>query len=254
MGFTMEAACWCHQGIIRGKNEDNFYFDGDYLNVHNHGMKSPLYMKKALHRNIYMAVFDGMGGENYGEIAAYYAALQMQQTQSLFLKFFPMVPYHLNKLIVKINDIVNCKKKELLTGQMGSTMVGFCFSPRHVHICNIGDSRAYCFRKGELIQLSKDHVINSFKREQKKAPLIQYLGIDSSEMQIEPYIARKELKCGDQYLLCSDGLTDMLTDIEIAHIMSNSENIKYCIENLLQEALDRGGYDNISIILCKITK
>ncbi len=254
MGFIIEGCCCCHQGKIREKNEDNFYFDGKYLAVQNRGLKEPLYIKQVLNHNIYMAVFDGMGGEYYGEIASYEAAYQMYQKQSIYSKFFPIFSGYLNKLTVYLNDRINRKKEELLTDRMGSTMVALCFSSGKVSVCNIGDSRAYRFRRGVLSQLSQDHIINIPMMEYKKAPLIQCLGIDASEMRIEPYIFRERFEDEDQYLLCSDGLTDMLTDTEISYIMERFQNVKACVEVLLQTALDRGGNDNITIIVCKIMK
>ena len=87
----------------------------------------------------------------------------------------------------------------------------------------------------------------------KKAPLIQYLGMDPEEILIEPFIAKGDLKKGDQYLLCSDGLTDMLTNFEIADIMLNSPDAATCAENLIRAALEHGGRDNITVIVCRIS-
>ena len=86
----------------------------------------------------------------------------------------------------------------------------------------------------------------------KKAPLTQHLGINPEDFLIEPYIAKGELAAGDQYLLCSDGLTDMLSNLEISCIMSESETAEVCADRLVHAALERGGRDNVTVIVCRV--
>ena len=86
----------------------------------------------------------------------------------------------------------------------------------------------------------------------KKAPLTQHLGINPEDFLIEPYIAKGELKRGDQYLLCSDGLTDMLTNLEIDEIMSSTDTAGDCVQKLIDAALEKGGKDNVTAIVCRI--
>ena len=71
-------------------------------------------------------------------------------------------------------------------------------------------------------------------------------------MLLDPYIAKGEIKSGDRYLLCSDGLTDMLSKFEIADIITNNDDPQKCAQELIDAALERGGRDNITVILCKI--
>ena len=72
-------------------------------------------------------------------------------------------------------------------------------------------------------------------------------------MLIEPYIAKGELRKGDMYLLCSDGLTDMLSNLEISCLMHNSTSVDECAAQLIQATLEKGGRDNITVIVCRIT-
>ena len=69
---------------------------------------------------------------------------------------------------------------------------------------------------------------------------------------VEPYIAKGEVRKGDMYLLCSDGLTDMLTNFEISDIMLKSEDAEDCVQELIQAALDQGGRDNVTAIVCAV--
>ena len=81
----------------------------------------------------------------------------------------------------------------------------------------------------------------------KKFPLTQYLGIPEVEMEICPYVREEELQHGDLYLICSDGLTDMVSEEEIYKILLESKNVTEKVKILRQRALENGGKDNISI-------
>ena len=251
MAYILDAACGCNTGKIRKNNEDNFFFDGRCLEADNSGLKHPVTMTKTLRRELCVAIFDGMGGENFGEVASFAAADCMQYTTRKLKDYFIPERKFLNSLCMKINDAVVAKQQELCTERMGSTMVALYFSYGYVYVCNLGDSRAYRLRDGEFLQLSVDHLE---KREQtrKKAPLTQHLGISPENFLIEPYIAKGELKRGDQYLLCSDGLTDMLTNLEIDGIMSSTESAEDCVKKLIDAALEKGGKDNVTAIVCRI--
>ena len=107
-------------------------------------------------------------------------------------------------------------------------------------------------RQGEFLQLSEDHIEHFPGWERRKAPLTQHLGIDPEDMLIEPYIAKGDLRKGDVYLLCSDGLTDMLTNVEISCIMDSAASVDECASRLVDAALEKGGRDNVTVIVCKI--
>lgn len=250
MPYILDAACLCNTGKVRKNNEDNFYFDGQRLEEDNKGLEHPVTMRKTLRREVCVAVFDGMGGENFGECASFAAADCMQKTTRKWKDFFIPEREFLNSMCLRINDAVVAKQQELCTERMGSTMAALYFSHGYVYACNLGDSRAYRLRDGELLQLSEDHIE---KREGKrKAPLTQHLGISPENFLIEPYIAKSELKQGDQYLLCSDGLTDMLTDREIAEILSASKTPEESVRQLIDTALKKGGKDNVTAIVCQL--
>ena len=252
MGFSIEAACACHMGKVRKNNEDNFFFDGKCLELENKGLRNIASFSDHLKSGLCLAVFDGMGGENFGEVASFTAARQIQSISKTFSDYFVSEKKYLVNLALQLNDAVVEAEKALYTERCGSTMVALYFSCGYVYACNVGDSRAYRLRDGEFLQLSVDHVEKRPGRGSKKAPLTQYLGIDPEEMQIEPYVAKGKLCKGDIYLLCSDGITDMLTNIEISDIMLSSENAETCVQRLVQSALEHGGRDNITAIICKI--
>lgn len=252
MKYTIQAACGCHIGKIRKNNEDNFFFGGKCLEEINNGLKHPAWIEEDLKNGFCVAVFDGMGGENFGELASYAAARQLQLTERSLRDFLIPEKKYLEQLTRQLNDAVVREQQKMCTDKMGSTMVCLYLSGRYAYVCNVGDSRAYRLRDGEFLQLSCDHVEKRPGRDQKKAALTQHLGFGSEEIEIEPYIAKGELKKGDTYLLCSDGLSDMLTNFEITDIMLSCEDAEDCVRKLIDSALQHGGRDNITAIVCKL--
>ena len=253
MAFILEAACMCSKGNVRSSNEDNFFFDGRCLEVENNGLKHPVTMAETLQHEICVAVFDGMGGENYGEQASFVAADSMRSAAKKLKDYFIPERSFLSTMCTEINEAVLSKQRELKTGNMGTTMAALYFSYNYVYVCNLGDSRAYRLRTGEFLQLSEDHVAKKDVPPKGKAPITQNFGIDPEEFIIEPYIAKGELRHGDQYLLCSDGLTDMLSNLEIDSIMHSTISAEECAGALVKTALEKGGKDNVTVIVCKIT-
>ena len=135
-------------------------------------------------------------------------------------------------------------------GSMGTTTAFVAFSRDGVYVGNLGDSRVYCSEKDRLQQISVDHVIGrSFLG---KPPLTQYLGITEEGMVLEPCITKHPYVAGDRYLLCSDGMTDMLSDGEIADILTREIYLEETVSVFLDRVLEKGGRDNVTIILCEI--
>lgn len=252
MKKRIQAACGTNTGKIRRNNEDNVCFGGCILAAeHDAASKqSEMWGKNGFVRPF--AVFDGMGGENHGELASYAAAKGLAATRMIWSDRFRPYDQYLQQLVMKLNRAVLDVKAEMMTTRMGTTMVSLSFAHRHAYVCNIGDSRAYRLRNGELLQLSKDHVESRPRRPGGKPPLTQHLGIDPEDMLIDPYICKQKCRAGDMYLLCSDGLTDMLTDLEISGIMQDSADPAVCVDRLIEAALEHGGRDNITVIVCGI--
>lgn len=252
MSFTLEAACLSHIGKRRRNHEDNFFFGGECLPEENRGTEAPLFLERPLTEGQSLCVFDGMGGENFGETAAYTAAERMKECVRVPKAFDMSENTYLGWLVEELNAAVVAKEEELLTNRMGTTMVALYFTPQQVFCCNVGDSRAYRLRKGTLTQLSLDHVAKMPLNSSRKAPLTQHLGIDPQEMLLEPYIQPYDLLPGDWYLLCSDGLTDMLSDTEIVEILQKANSVQDAAQKLVGAALEHGGRDNVTVIVSHI--
>jgi len=250
MKYEVYFAVACNTGKVRKTNQDNFYCSGDYLESINDALDSIKSDKISTESNPAFAVFDGMGGEQDGEIAAHIAA-------KTFDKLCRSIgPKDTNNFLLdsckQINNNITDYAKQKYASCVGTTAAMLIFSKKEIYACNIGDSKIFCYDDKTLTQISKDHVIDIFK--DRKAPLTQYLGIPESEFIIGPYIAQGLYKDGDYYLICSDGLTDMLSEDEIKNIISKNKDVKICVDILLEQALSKGGKDNITVILCNIKK
>ncbi len=252
MGFTMEAACGCHRGRVRRKNEDNLFFDGKYLEAENQGLPNPICIEERVRNGMIHCVFDGMGGENFGEEAAFAAARGLQQMNRRYTEFLIPERKLLNGVVMQLNASVVEAAKEQCTDNMGTTLAMLYYTSLYVYSCNVGDSRTYRLRGDVFQQLSRDHTVSFPGMGNQKAPLSQYLGIDPEEMLLEPYIAKGRMKKGDIYLICSDGLTDMLNNFEIAEILRSAMDMETCVRNLIDTALEKGGRDNITVIVSRV--
>lgn len=253
MLHLFKAACLCHTGRIRANNEDNFYFNGISLPEEHNGLTETLTAQGSFLKSRLFGIFDGMGGENNGEAASFEAANEAATMMASHIK--TEASAFLTQMCHNMNVSVFKRAQALFTSHMGSTMAAVYFSDDTAHICNLGDSRIFRLRDGELTQLSHDHTDEAELKARgidRKPRLTQHLGIDPEELLIEPYVTSCDLKRGDIYLLSSDGLTDMVTENKIAELLCDFKAPAKCAEHLVSTALQNGGRDNVTVIVCKV--
>lgn len=251
MAYQIEYAYTCHIGKIRNNNEDNFWCCGDSLEAQNQGMSHIRsgYMKQSEYP--LLAVFDGMGGESCGEMAAFLAAESCGEHFKTAKDGIRNDPEEfLNEICESMNQAICDYGRTNKINSMGTTAALLAFAEDAVYSCNLGDSRIYKSDREKFYQISQDHVLG--RSLFGKAPLTQYLGMEEENLQLEPSISRQEIKIGDRFLLCSDGITDMLSDGEIADILSRDIPVAKTVEILVDRALKKGGRDNITVVLCEI--
>lgn len=244
MSYSVSYACISNIGKLRSINQDNFICDGIFADAGCADKSSPLAGSASVKNPVIFGIFDGMGGEQCGEIASYIAAKEAGE-----FSFMQDSVCALNEFCLKANRSICDYAQENLVSSMGTTAAMVLFSKKIITICNIGDSRIFRFSKGELNQISKDHVVMA--QFGIKPPLSQNLGIPESVMIIEPYLSQGRYRNGDKYLICSDGLTDMLSENEISDIISKG-NVLESAESLVDMSLSKGGKDNITVILLEI--
>ena len=234
-----------HIGNIRSSNQDNFFCVGEYMDCINKGTDNIISGTISPSSKPLFAVFDGMGGEEQGEMAAYIAAEQMS-------KFKCQKDLHkslLDYCMVANSEICNFAQGNNIHS-MGTTAAMLLFDKKKVYMCNIGDSKAFVLSERSLKQISMDHVsVSVFGR---KPPLSQNLGIPESELIISPYVNTMKCHADDIFLICSDGLTDMVSISEIESILLNTDK-KCTAEQLLQTALKNGGKDNVTLVLIYVS-
>ena len=245
MAYQIDYAYTCHTGKVRTNNEDNFWCCGVRLPVHNQGVDGILAGHTQHWQLPVLAVFDGMGGENCGEMEALGGFYEENKKS---LKKEPVV--FLTGACANMNEAVCRYSRENRISSMGTTMALLSFSEKAIYACNLGDSRIYRHFQGKLQQISTDHVISG--KMLGKAPLTQYLGFQEENMALEPSIVEIGYQTGSSYLICSDGVTDMLSDEEIQEILSKTGTAEEKVEELLEMALSRGGRDNVTMILAQI--
>jgi protein phosphatase len=214
---------------------------------------------------------DGMGGYNAGEVASGIATAMFRQTLEQRLQSInPALRLRgrmLKEMMVEATLAANQKilqraDQEPQFSGMGTTLVAALFYHEKIVLAHVGDSRAYRFRQGKLKQLTRDH---SQLQEQIDAGLVspewarfapnknlitRALGVAP---QIEVETDHHGMENDDIYLLCSDGLSDMLSGEQMADLFNaNARNIPLLCERLVEEANNNGGRDNISVILVKV--
>ena len=216
---------------------------------------------------------DGMGGYNAGEVASGMATnLLGTEIERELLK---TEPYRLDasgKLhshtvlaaeIAKANTaIYQAAQSQPQYAGMGTTLVVALFYDNMTTVAHIGDSRLYRLRGGEFQAITRDHSLlqeqidsgmitaEEARHSQNKNLVTRALGVDPA---VEPEIRDYDTMPGDLYLLCSDGLNDMVEDEEIAlTLQALSANLELAATQLIQTANDSGGRDNVSVVLVRI--
>lgn len=255
-GLRIESACVSHVGKVRERNEDNLYYAGRILPFeHNQEMKRKewTYTTERLQA---VAVFDGMGGESAGDLASYTSATEFRKRYRKLAKNRQMPNREqIAQMLIEISDAVYLTAKERHFKLIGSTATILLTKGDKGVIVNLGDSPLYQIRDGKIKLLSRAHTDSELLKQQgvdRKPALTQFLGINTKEFIVEPYMWEVCLKSGDQYLLCSDGLTDMMTDDEIAEVLNQESLVQKKIDSLLCTVLERGAKDNTTMILCEV--
>jgi protein phosphatase len=253
MAYQIKYAYTSHTGKVRANNEDNFWCCGNYMPAENQGIEGIVEGNKNVLMQPLFAVFDGMGGESCGEMAAYLAAKACGKWKQKHKMHRPKSKEEaLSELCREMNEAVCIYARENKIQSMGSTAALLLFDQDGGCACNLGDSSIYEWKEGTLKKVSTDHVLktNLFG----KAPLTQFLGIPEESMILEPSMVPVQLVPGARYLICTDGVTDMLSNRELEQILSSGKSPEMAVQEILNRAIAEGGKDNTTMIVCEITE
>lgn len=250
------ASAASHVGKIRDNNEDNLNFNGWLPNQEQ--LLNGFIVASKFKDEFSACVCDGMGGESFGEEASKISV----ETFGNYLKMSSASI--LNEYIQSANEQV-CNLMLKKKARIGSTFTGMYLKDYMAHIANLGDSKVLRYRQGMITQISHDHTtiqslidnnimtIEQIKKNKIRNSLTQYLGIFEDEMALEAYYQVEPINVNDVYILCSDGLTDMVDFDSIKFMIERAPDISELSKSLIVQALKNGGRDNITITaaICK---
>lgn len=228
-----------NQGLVRSSNQDaHAHFENDFFSI--------------------FVLCDGMGGHQAGEVASHLAV-------DTVIEFFTEKSEEKDYADLLLEAVSLANQAVYAKGQsspqyhnMGTTIVALLIAKTKAYIAHIGDSRLYLMRDSELRQITEDHSLvqnlvnkglmtkEDARHSPEKSALTRALGIDPEEKTDLDLI---DLKAGDQLLLCSDGLSNMVEEEEIACLLKSEAEPREKAEKLMSMAIAGGGKDNITLTL-----
>ena len=232
----IEVTALSHRGAVRPTNEDTIAVAAWISDEE--AMATPRRSRHSLAQPLLLAVADGMGGHAGGEVASRYAIKRLVETQ--IRPTAADVRARLGQINAELYETMRAVPSLL---GMGTTVVGLLLSASRALWFNVGDSRIYRYRGGRLAQLSMDDVPPG----RRTGLITQTLGGSAVFLPIAPHIGEDDLLLPSRWLLCSDGLTDMVDDDEIERALAAGD--EDAVGHLFAAAMQAGGTDNISIVL-----
>ncbi len=241
----MNVVALTDKGLVREQNQDSIFSSEE--------SDMPIFI-----------IADGMGGHKAGEIAS-------SEAIDLIKEFFLKNKKKLisKKNILKIIDLsiqnanihLHKKSLEILEYSGMGTTISLCFIYKsHIFIGHVGDSRIYKIKDNKIEQLTEDHsLVNELIKKGKitKEEAINHpkknvimRAVGTSE-EIEVDLSESKFTKGDKLLLCTDGLTNMLSEEDILSILEQNKSLQNIGQELIEKAKENGGYDNISLIIIK---
>jgi PPM family protein phosphatase len=217
-------------------------------------------------------VADGMGGHAAGEVASRLAA----ETISEFIvhtveddgtwphaydeNFSRNTNRLLSALIIANTRVIEAMKRDARLRGMGTTVVAGLFDDTRASIAHVGDSRAYLIRDNQMSRITSDH---SWVFEQVRAGMLTEAEAEKHPLRnvitralggastVAPEAAEIDLRKGDHFLFCSDGLTGMVSEDDILRIVTEHESLDEACQVLVRQANEKGGNDNITAVLIR---
>jgi protein phosphatase len=256
-----------HSGLVRPKNEDH------YLVFERRRTRSVLltnlpagFLPTADDTGYILAVADGMGGAAFGELASMLALRSGWEQSAGAIKWTWIINEREIEELKERVEIVFRRIGQALLNQaevqpecagMGTTLTGAYTIGSEAFIGHVGDSRAYLYHEGRLTQLTRDHTLAQecldagvpVASHSWHHVLTNCLGGPGKYVHVDFHHLR--LADGDQLLLCTDGLTDLVPSDEIASILGRHSHPQQAAEALVQRALECGGKDNVTVVLAR---
>ena len=269
-GVYVETAAVSHPGLVRPNNEDH-YLIADAGRFFRSGLTNlpvgsvPENYEEVVHA---MGVADGMGGQMAGEVASRLAlTLMVNLVLETPVWIFSRNEQHVQAVIDvtarrfrQVNAaLLETGRRDARLFKMGTTLTVARSLGTDLIVAHVGDSRAYLFRQGNLRRLTRDHTLAQALRESQLVAGIEVIAhrfrhlltqsLGTEKVEIEPQIEHYELADGDKLLLCTDGLSDQISEETIAAELSIDVPPQATCQALLERALAAGGKDNVTLAL-----
>lgn len=244
-------------GRVRDNNEDNFYMNGHFK-----PMEEPyrevldVFTYSEEQSELVLAVCDGMGGEEAGEMASYAAVSNLKDYIGPFSTWYEQYIDYTNRCIWEIQKG---------RGNSGTTLAAIGIENGQMFSVNLGDSRVYVLRDEKLYQISVDH--NEFEMLRRagllededyysnkhRNALTRSLGMPEEYGKVEPHVSELvELAPGDIYMICSDGVCGTLREEEIVSILLSGGDALEKSKELVFAAFENGSTDNATALVCEV--
>ena len=253
-------------GQTREHNEDTFLVAD--LSAKNASLQAEVRDHEIGAKGTLLVVADGMGGAAAGEVASEMAADTIYEhlvgswsndTENTPQQF----AYRLKEAVEEANSRIHAYAKEHPENRgMGTTVTAVGVLDNHVYLTQVGDSRAYLIRRGKAVQLTKDQSLmqrlvdagelteEEAQRSERKNIILQALG---PEGRVRVDLTYQRISRGDAILLCSDGLSGPVSNEELARAVSDNDDLVKVSSDLITLANERGGPDNITVIVARFT-
>lgn len=200
---------------------------------------------------LFALVSDGIGGHDHGEMASEFLMRRIRES------ILPAtdVGGGFQSWIRSVNaEMESISSRLAMTRHMGCTLSGLIWQKNGVWVVNAGDSRTYRFRNGELLQLTEDH---NFRRRSgydfgpDRSKLVNCIGAGASA-EVDIRDISRDVQPGDVFLVCTDGLYEMLSEQDIFNVFSENLDSAASVARLTEAAEAAGGRDNISLVVVKV--
>lgn len=246
-------------GVSRNNNEDNYNLNGQYA-VYEADDQTSTAFQPPVTQGVF-AVFDGMGGQSRGEFASLCAAQTLNKYKDSILSGGSG---KVNEYIADTNRQI-CSEMEKSNEHIGSTCAILTISDGIAQAYNLGDSSIYHLSKNKITKMTRDHTVaeqlyrmhaltaEEAQRDVRKHRLTKHLGMFEAE-NILPYISGNvRISNGDMFLLCTDGITNALSEKDIKKIVYMFDGrCKKTVNALIEKAIESGSDDNITAMLLRV--
>jgi serine/threonine protein phosphatase PrpC len=261
-----------HTGKVRPINEDHYMItrlgrDQETLLTNLPAGDVPQHFQESGYA---MVVADGMGGAARGEVASRLAISTLAHLSLQFGKWNLRINEKIARDVAeraerfyqRVGDAVleQARSDPSLTG-MGTTLTGAFSAGNDLFVVSVGDSRVYLYRRGQLLQLTRDQTYSQLLADMGKIPqhevsthhlrhiLTDAIGVGSGKINVK--VRHLPLLNEDRLLLCTDGLTEMVDEEEIAGVLARNQSAQDACQTLVDLALEHGGVDNVTVLLAK---